>query len=204
MCFICLFKTRLPCPQLTVVQNTSFKDWLKAVPKALEISGRYAEKSIMGEDVIIENEPLLSLMLSELTGVYDNNCGYGGSTFPCMSVESFAIVIFEMCDDSDICELDISDVVHSGWGDDFGDIIQVQVGKTVFHENFEQSIDELSKLNSSSENETLQRMIFASVITAMEAYLSDTMKKQVLNRNAIKRRFVEYYNFFGTDQIRPI
>ncbi len=42
----------------------------------------------------------------------------------------------------------------------------------------------------------LQRMVFASVIIAMEAYLSDIIKSHVLNRSAVKRRFVESHIVF--------
>lgn len=182
--------------QLEVIRSASFQGWLKTVPRALAMGDSFARNKMMGEDGVIENEPLLSLMLSQLAGVYDDNYGYAGSTFPCMYVESYAIVLLEMSDDHDICALDISNLIHGGWVDDFEDIAQVQAGETVFYQHFKQSIDELSTLNSSSDNETLQRMIFASVITTMEAYLSDTMKKQVLNRHAIKRRFVECHNSF--------
>lgn len=183
--------------QLEIVQSTCFQDWLKAVPRALAMNDSFAEKIGLGDDIVIDNEPLLSLMLSGLSGVVDDNLGYVGSTFPCMYVESYAIVLLEMSDDNDICELDVSDLVFGGWVDDFEDIAQIQAGETVFHLHFKQAVDELSTLNSSSNNETLQRMIFASVITAMEAYLSDTMKKQVLSRHAIKRRFVECYSSFA-------
>lgn len=184
--------------QLELLRSTSFQDWIKTVPRALAMSDNFTEMAMSGEDVVIENEPLLSLMLSQFNSFYYDNIGYAGSIFPCMYVESYAIVLLEISDDHDICELDVSDLVHGGWIDDFEDIAQVQAGETVFHKHFKQSIDELSTLNSSSNNETLQRMIFASVITTMEAYLSDTMKKQVLNRNAIKRRFVECHNSFVT------
>ncbi|WP_219812534.1 hypothetical protein [Aeromonas sp. ASNIH4] len=44
-------------------------------------------------------------------------------------------------------------------------------------------------------------MIFSSIITAMEAYLSDTMKRNVLSRHAIKRRFVETYKSFSSNEL---
>ncbi|QFI37169.1 hypothetical protein FR932_04660 [Moritella marina ATCC 15381] len=183
--------------QLEIVQNTSFNDWKKAVPIALEMSDNYTEQAIMNRDVYIPDEPLLSLMLSPLAGVYDHSLGFMGSTFPCTYVESYAIILFDMCNDDDICELNISDLVYGGWVDDFEDIAQIQAGRTVFHEHFKQSLDELSTLNNSSENKILQRMIFATAISTVEAYLSDTMKKQVLNRHAIKRRFVKHFKSFN-------
>jgi hypothetical protein len=41
------------------------------------------------------------------------------------------------------------------------------------------------------ENKILARLIYANVITSMETYLSDTVKKQILTREPIRRRFVQ-------------
>ena len=32
--------------------------------------------------------------------------------FPCMQMESYALILLEMCKDHDVCELDITDIVH--------------------------------------------------------------------------------------------
>lgn len=182
--------------QLEVVKNTKFEEWCGKVIEAKSKQYDYFDSNLRMEPVEIENEPLLSLMLSELFGVSDNNLGVCGSMFPCMQVESLAVVLLSIFKDDDLCELDITDLVNGGWVDDFEDIQQVQAGKTKFYENFSHSLNELTTLNSSQENQVLQRMIFSNVITAMEAYLSDTMKKNVLNKHAIKRRFVESYKPF--------
>lgn len=176
---------------LKVVETHGFDDWLRVLPRALTSSEYHINDGLFPFKVHIENEPLLSFMLSDFYSVYDDNQGYSGSTFPCKYVETYAIVLLEICLDENECVLDITDLVNGGWVNDFEDISQVQLGKTHFYEHFNASLEELSTLNVSSENATLQRMVFASVITAMEAYLSDTIKCHVLNRNAIKRRFVE-------------
>lgn len=178
---------------LKVVEAHGFDDWLRALPRALGRSEENIRKDLSSSKVHIENDSLLSFMLSTFYSVYDDNQGYAGSTFPCRYAETYAVVLLRICADEEECVLDITDLVNGGWVDDFEDIAQVQVGDTHFYEHFNASLDELSTLNSSSENATLQRMVFASVITAMEAYLSDTMKRHVLNRDAIKRRFVESY-----------
>ncbi|CAG20225.1 HEPN/Toprim-associated domain-containing protein [Photobacterium profundum] len=182
--------------ELEVLQAHGFNDWLLALPLVLSKSKDNLEQGIYDQKVHIENEPLLSFMLSSLSGVYDDNQGFAGSTFPCRYIETYAVALLEISNDDDACELDITDLVNGGWVDDFNDIAQVQAGETQFHEYFNLSLDELSTLNASSENQVLQRMMFASVITAMEAYLSDTMKRHVLNRSAIKRRFVESHQSF--------
>jgi len=108
-----------------------------------------------------------------------------------MQMESYALLLLDMSNDDDICELEITDIVHGGWVDDFEDIEQVQEGKTYFYKIFENSLIELQDIKLDESTPVLQRMIFSSVITAMETYLSDTLKKNVLNRDAIKKRFVK-------------
>lgn len=181
---------------LKVVEENGFEDWLRNLPKTFNKSSENVEGDYFDLRVHIEGEPLLSFMLSEFHSVQDDNQGFAGSTFPCIYPETYAVALLETCADEDECVLDITDLVHGEWVNDFDDIAQVQAGETKFHEHFCTSLDELSILNESAINVTLQRMVFASVITTMEAYLSDTMKHHVLNKNAIKRRFVESHQPF--------
>ncbi|NEX81766.1 MULTISPECIES: HEPN/Toprim-associated domain-containing protein [Aeromonas] len=187
--------------QLEVVQKTTLDEWKDSIYKALSIKPDYVLDTYDEYVVEIDNEPLLSLMLSALTGVYDENLGFAGSMFPCMQMESYALVLLDICKDDDVCELDITDIVHGGWVDDFDDLAEIQAGETKFHEHFKSSINDLVELNNGKRNPVLQRMIFSSVITTMEAYLSDTMKRNVLNRHAIKRRFVESLDKFSKNKI---
>ncbi|ASF99681.1 MULTISPECIES: HEPN/Toprim-associated domain-containing protein [Vibrio] len=182
---------------LKVVEAHSFDDWLRALPRALELSQNRFEDGNFDSKIQIEGEPLLSFMLSEFYGVYDGNQGFAGAMFPCKRVETYALVLLEISSDDVVCTLDITDLVSGGWVDDFDDVAQVQVGETHFYGLLTASLDELNTLSSTSENPVLQRMVFASVITTMEAYLSDTMKRHVLNRDAIKRRFVESHTSFS-------
>lgn len=188
--------------ELEVIQLHDFKDWLQALPLALSKKNDTPEHYFSDEKTYIDNEPLLSFMLSSLSGVPDEVQGVAGAMFPCRYVESYAVVLLEISNDHDVCELDITDLINGGWVEDFNDIVQVQAGETQFHEHFRQSLDELSTLNAFSENQALQRMVFASVISAMEAYLSDTMKYHVLNRRAIKRRFIESHHSFKDKILR--
>lgn len=188
--------------QLSLVQKTSFEEWKAAFPEALRLKDEHIPNIIGGYEVKIENEPLLSLMLSPLIGVYDQDYGFAGSMFPCMQMESYATLLLDICEDDDRCELDITDIVDGGWVDDFDDIFQLKEGKTFFYKIFENALIEIKDIKLDNSTPVLQRMIFSSVITAMEAYLSDTMKRYVLNRHAIKRRFVESYSSFTNKKIQ--
>lgn len=181
---------------LKIVESHSFQDWLQTLPKTFDKSSADFDTDDFNPKVDIDGEPLLSFMLSAFHSVYDEHQGFAGTTFPCKYVETYAVVLLEHCDDESECVLDITDIVNGGWVTDFDDIAEVQAGETKFHQNFCTSLDELAVLNETTENATLQRMVFASVITVMEAYLSDTMKSHVLNRSAVKRRFVESHQVF--------
>jgi hypothetical protein len=176
---------------LKILEDHSFDDWLRMLPRALEESSSYSDTYDFSSKVTIEGEPLLSFMLSTFHSVYEDDQGFGGPIFPCKYLESYAVALLEIYDDNAECVLDITELVNGGWVNDFDDIAQVQAGETKFYENFCASLEELRSLNLTTENMTLQRMVYASVITVMEAYLSDTMKCHVLNRAAVKRRFVE-------------
>ncbi|MBW3517495.1 hypothetical protein KO537_22670 [Shewanella sp. NKUCC01_JLK] len=181
---------------LKIVESHSFQDWLQTLPKTFDKSSVDLDTDCFNPKVDIDGEPLLSFMLSAFHSVYDEHQGFAGTTFPCKYAETYAVVLLEHCDDEAECVLDITDIVNGGSVTDFDDIAEVQAGETKFHQNFCASLNELAVLNESTENATLQRMVFASVITAMEAYLSDTMKSHVLNRSAVQRRFVESHQVF--------
>ncbi|MFM5361680.1 HEPN/Toprim-associated domain-containing protein [Aeromonas veronii] len=189
--------------KLEVLRSTTLEQWIKHFPEALDKTDLSFDNFDDEVDVNIPNKPLLSFMLSPLHGVPNHyHHGFSGAIFPCMQMESYAILLLDMCKDDDLCELDITDIVNGGWVDDFDDIEQVQSGETTFFKIFKKSIDEIQSIELNKATPVLQRMIFSSVITAMEAYLTDTMKRHVLNRHAIKRRFVESYHSFKNLEIK--
>lgn len=177
--------------QLEVVKSTRFEDWLIAFREYFNPKYDYVKNDISKLVAKIDGEPLLSLMHSDLFGVSERNVGICGSLFPCTSLENYAVLLLDMCSDSDLCVLDITDLVDGGWVEPFIEVGEVREGKTHFFKIFENSLVELKDIQLDESTPVLQRMIFSSVITAMEAYLSDTLKKNVLNRDAIKKRFVK-------------
>ncbi len=189
--------------KLEVLRSTTLEQWIKHFPEALDKTDLSFDNFDDEVDVNIPNKPLLSFMLSPLHGIPNHyHHRFSGAIFPCMQMESYAILLLDMCKDDDLCELDITDIVNGGWVDDFDDIEQVQSGETTFFKIFKKSIDEIQSIELNKATPVLQRMIFSSVITAMEAYLTDTMKRHVLNRHAIKRRFVESYHSFKNLEIK--
>lgn len=117
--------------------------------------------------------------------------------FPCRSLEGLAVAILDFVPDDAECVLDVTDLIGGGWTDAFEDLIEYNKDFTTFYEVFDTAISDTRSLMSlSPENPTLARLLYANVITAMETYLSDTLKKQVLNHPAITRRFIETNDAF--------
>lgn len=119
----------------------------------------------------------------------------GSYSFPCMSEEGYAVALLELTEDSAECILDVTDLVSGGWTQAFDDLIEFNQDHTKFYEVFSTSVDDIRAMVSlAPENSTLARLLYAAVITAMETYLSDTLKKQVLNREGIKRKFIRNHD----------
>lgn len=195
---------------LSILAGYQLQDWKDRLPKALEMREEYDTdiSELLTFDFNKADDPLLSFMLSPIKDlVEESNYGFCFSLFPCKKMESYALLLMDMCSEEDVCELDITDLANSGWISKYDSQQMIKSGETQFYVNFKSSIDEILTLNRSrkkpsSENPVLQRMLFSSLITIMEAYLSDTMKCQVLNRPANKRRFVEHYKVFTDKNIK--
>ncbi|HGK4842483.1 TPA: HEPN/Toprim-associated domain-containing protein [Kluyvera georgiana] len=169
-------------------QNPNIKTWINLLSDAQRLN--FSEPKNLNND-------LLEFMLSD---DFDEDPLYsgGGFHFPCKSTEAWAVAILSISSDDDIVELDLTDLANAGWIDDFHDIAEIQAGKTTFCNNFSNFIDELALLPVNfTEHHLMQRLAFSGVFSALEAYLSDTMKKQVMTRPAVKRRFVESHGKFS-------
>lgn len=174
-------------PVLELIKNTDFNQWFKALSKKLSQSN----------DSAIFTSPLDKLMSGILYGVDIKNYGVARGLFPCSQVETYAVILCELSNDDDICELDLKTIINDIKWIDFLDFDSVRSKhKTQNYIVFEESLSELIELNNNDTNPLIKRMIFSSVIAAMEAFLSDTLKRSVLNRRAVQRRFVENYASF--------
>jgi hypothetical protein len=178
---------------LPILRSSNLDDWLDCLriihTRKLEVNfwGNKQEK--------YENELLTFMLLPD--GFYTNHPTAGSYSFPYLSLEGFAVAVLEIVPETAECILDVTNLVDSGWTDAFNDLEEYQQEFTTFYHIFSASITDVKSLNAlAPENITLVRMLYANVITAMETYLSDTLKKQVLSREAIKRRFVRSHDFF--------
>lgn len=188
---------------LMILKNTTFEEWKRKFARTVDENILELDDGLHPLEANIPGEPLISLMLSPLHDAIEHeNYGFVGSLFPSIKMESFALLLMDVSNDNDICELDISNLIKTGWINGFDEYTDEHDSQTKFHSDFRYTLNELLVLSNSNDNVVLQRMVFSSVITAMEAYLSDTMKCHVLNRHAFKRRFVESYSTFINKKIQ--
>lgn len=189
---------------IDAIKDTVLEDWIALFPEAVKLerqtTGLYSFRDEVqwfeGSDV-----PLLCAMLSFIP-LYPEYQITDLFNFPANDSDHFITAFLASCPDDAVCELNISELISAGYEADFADLEEIQQGTTVPYRNFHQSLDELAALSTlKPDDHVLQRMCFSSVITAMEAYLSDIMKREVLQHEALKRRFVEKYSKFEKEKI---
>lgn len=177
---------------IPILKSSSLADWLKALKTAVDerISAwRWDEVKDKYSD------PLLLLLFAHEEFAQDLSIHDTG--FPCQTLECMAVAMLEIMPSDVECVLDITDLVGGGWTDSFEDLIEYQQDHTTFYEVFATAISDTRALIAlAPENKTLARLLYANCITAMETYLSDTLKKQVLTREPIRRRFVQTNDAF--------
>ncbi|MEI4978014.1 HEPN/Toprim-associated domain-containing protein [Aeromonas caviae] len=183
-----------------IVSETSFDIWKETFRKMLSKEGVILNQAI---DESLVNYDILDLVESR-NDYYLIVAASGYSEyFPCMQKESMALLLLDSCEDNEKCVLDITILVRDGWVDDHeeGSNADRNYLDTKFYNNFMEAMDDLDGINKESDNPVIQRMIFSTVISAMEAYLSDTLKRNVFNRDGVKRRFVKTYKNFSNDAL---
>lgn len=192
---------------LDVLEKCSLDSWLKLLPianRACRLVHDYETLlKIKIRDIQISFTDAERNLLKFMRSDYDEFPHYtaGGYHFPCQSIDSYAWVILQVIEPGSVCELNISGLIDSGWVDDFEDLAEYQAGQTKFCERAKAEVSEITRLSESDGgNHVLQRLSYSGLITILEAYLADMAKRQVLNKDLIKRRFVERFEPFGRSQ----
>lgn len=177
---------------LPIFLSTSLDEWLACLKVVIDnrLTPWRFDKQKQDFD-----DPRIGLLV---TADYWGDEGIGHETgFPCQTLENLAVAFLEVVPEDAECALDITALISGGWTEAFEDMIEYNKDFTTFYEVFYTAIaDTRSLMELSPHNPTLARLLYANVITAMETYLSDTLKKQVINRQAITRRFVQTSDAF--------
>lgn len=185
-------------PFYETVKNSDLKQWIACL-KIIKYN-----KEDMASYEPSKQDAHLQTLLQFMLGVdlfYTNYPTCGNYDFPCKSEEGYAVALLEITPDNTYCILDVTELVNGGWTEKFDDLIEYHQEFTRFYDVFAGSLRDIQSLMIlSPQNETLARLLYAATITAMETYLSDTLKKQVLNREAVQRRFVKNHDFFKKEK----
>lgn len=178
---------------LPVLKSSTLENWISRLKTIHE---RDLKRDLWGKEKQEAGDELLTFML-RTEAFFTDYPTAGDYNFPCLTLEGYSVALLEFITDTALCVQDVTELVMSGWTDSFSDLKEYQQEFTTFYLVFSAAIDDIeSLLLLAPDNVALFRMLYAGVITAMETYLSDTLKKQVLSREAIKQRFVRNHDGF--------
>lgn len=192
------------CVQLLpVLEGSTLDDWLFRIRR---IRAEGLSSSYWSEPSQDHGDALLNFMLENSESYYfSDRPGSGGFHFPCTSPEMYAVALLQIVPEDSQFVLDATQMIESGWSDEFDDFIEHHQDNTTFYEVFKASLTETLELATlASDNGALAKMLYANVITVMETYLSDTLRKQVLKRDAVLRRFVKNHDAFKNTKKEPV
>lgn len=183
-----------------IVSEASFDVWketfYKVLSKESEIKNHTFDESLVDVKLLELIESRNEIYLSAVDSSYSDY-------FPCIQKESIALLLLDSCEDYEKCILNLTILVRDGWVDDHeeGSNADRNILDTKFYNNFTDAMSDLDLINAGNNHPVIQRMIYSTVISAMEAYLSDTLKRNVFNREGVKRRFVKTYKNFSNDAL---
>lgn len=179
---------------LEAISNTTLADWLCRLSNANTWPIEELQEDMWhdtGDNLLSAmlynrfDEPLYSL--------------YGTFNFPCSDESYFDLAVLSVFSDETFCELDLTELIYNERAEDFSDLEEIGAGSTLPCRSVLASLDDFKSLSDSAPlNLVLQRMCYSSIITAVEAYLSDIMKRAV-QEDSVRRRFVERYKPFQKD-----
>lgn len=189
---------------VSAVRDSSLNDWISAFPEAVTrrdtVTGDFFNGAWWCD---VSENPLVNAMLS-FVPTYRNYPSTGVFNFPGPHRDEFTVAFLASCPDDAICELNVAEMMEDddGKDKDFLDLEEIQDEETVPHRGYRASVREIQELSDSQpDNPSLQRMCYASIITAMEAYLGDILKREIFSRPAVKQLFVSSYEPFKKQKI---
>lgn len=180
---------------LPILEKSTLEDWLERI-KRIKTEG--LEATYWRQPSEEYGDSLLNFMLGDPESYYFSDWPGGGNyRFPCTTPEMYAVALLQVVPKESHFVLDATEMILSGWSDEFDDFIEFHQDNTKFFEVFKISLSEtLDLISLSPANHSLAKMLYANVITIMETYFSDTLRKQVLKRDAALRRFVKNHDAF--------
>ena len=147
--------------------------------------------------VLHDNYQHADAVINYLTNVGKWNSDNRYTSFPCITPDCYTLAVLEVAPDDAEVIMDCTDCVKAGSIAAFDTYVEYLQPRTYFYEIFKTSIGDIEDIVHTVEvNHTLVKLLFSGVITALETYLSDTMRKLIFNNQAVIRRYVEFEDSF--------
>ncbi|WP_118842616.1 HEPN/Toprim-associated domain-containing protein [Raoultella ornithinolytica] len=187
---------------IQAIRGTSLDEWLELLPVArkeyVRRQGDLAFSNGAPKWVICDSAPaLLNAMLSTPM-IYSDNYLSADFNFPASNPDFFSLALLMTVQDDAVCELNLTELVRAGYLDDFTDLAEIALSETSPCKACRESLAELELLAGVDlSNPTLLRMCYASMITSMETYIGDIIKREIMTRPALKERFVASYEEYS-------
>lgn len=187
---------------ISAVKDTSLNDWISAFPETAMLRNTVRGDFLDGPWWCgVSKNPLVNAMLS-FVPTYRNYPSTGVFNFPGPHWNEFTVAFLASCPDDATCELNVADMMEDDDGKDFRDVEELMDEETEPHRGCRKSVKEILALSETQpDNPSLQRMCYASIITAMEAYLGDILKREIFSRPAVKQLFVASYEPFRKQKL---
>lgn len=186
------------------VKDTSLRDWIAAFPEAVALQHTVKGDFFHGAWWCGASENTLVNAMLSYVPTYRNYPATGIFNFPGPHWDQFAVALLASCPDDAVCELNVAELLTDDDDDNeyFRDLEEIQDEETEPHWGCREAVREIKDLSGTQPiNDSLQRMCYASIITAMEAYLGDILKREIFSRPSIKQRFVASYEPFTKSKL---
>ncbi|MFC1685194.1 HEPN/Toprim-associated domain-containing protein [Pseudomonadota bacterium] len=169
-----------------------FEQWLDAFK--IIVTEKPKEVGYFSEPEKVHDNELVNYMLNP-PDIWNEDLHPIGFEYPCLDFNIFARVFLEVCEQDSLVQLDATDLVLGGWYEGFEHLEDIVKPNTRFFSVLSESLSEIEALVADGDkysNELLMaKLLYANVITAFEAYLSDTFIYTVVSFPPLIRRIVE-------------
>ncbi len=169
-----------------------FEQWLDAF--AVIVRDRPHPVYSFEESKKVHDNQLVDYMLNS-SPIWSEDWHPCGFQYPTQNLNLFARAFLESCDKDAVVQLDATDLVEGGWYEGFVHLEEIVNPHTRFYDVFCNSLAEVMELADQGQalgNQTLlAKVLFANVITALEAYLSDTLVYTIISFPPLVRCLVE-------------
>jgi len=172
--------------------NQDFFKWQNALSEI--ISKKLPTVSCFSDKTAEYGDDIINFILSP-PSIWLDDCFPFNLNIPSNDFDCYARIILSACPEDCLVVIDATDVIQSGYSDEFHHHEVLGGKNSNFHsiaiENFNDIKEIINSFEKIGAPDILPRILFANAITVFEAYLSDTIIYFITNFEALIRKFVE-------------